>query len=190
MVESVYEFCRTDPSLMPHLQAVFDPKNIVDQVCLDTYAKPSVQQDSCASAEKNDSRLSLAISAINNNRVKLVGNGAFVVTDGNGLTPHAITLFPKTSCSCTSTKACYHIAACKMAIGLDPTFIGESGKPSLFELKRKERVKMEGPSGRKKPRKNDFQLAPTKYHQLPDVKGVLTLCYITACMVVVYTNNF
>ncbi len=40
-----------------------------------------------------------------------------------------------------------------MSIGLEPHF---DGKINLGELRRKERLKLERPSGRKRPRKHDF----------------------------------
>ena len=33
--------------------------------------------------------------------------------------PHAVTLFPKESCTCPSTTTCYHILAAKNSIGIE-----------------------------------------------------------------------
>ena len=151
-VQDMYDFCKRDPAYMPRQQTVFNPKDIVGQVRVDTYARPSSPQEN--KSNHSDSRYSLAKSAINDNRVKLVGDGAFVVQEISGNLPRAVTLFPKRSCSCSSTKTCYHVLACTIAIGLEPHFVG---KPNLSELKRRERVKTERPSGRKNPRKNDFE---------------------------------
>ncbi len=100
-----------------------------------------------------ESRISLAKSVLLDNRVKLVGNGSFIVIENDGVTTRAVRIFPKESCSCSSTKKCFHLAACEMSIGLEPHF---DGKINLGELRRKERLKLERPSGRKRPRKHDF----------------------------------
>lgn len=65
-VEDAFEFCKRDPALMPRLQSVFTPKDIVDQVHMDTFTKPgSFHQEDKTDDAKVDSRLSLAVSALN-----------------------------------------------------------------------------------------------------------------------------
>ena len=152
-IKDEYDYLKCDPSLLPRFQSVIDPKDIIDQVHIDTHVKASVvskstvhQQDSCGS-----SQVGLAHAAIKDDRVKLVGNGAFVVTETDGSTLRAVKIFPRETCTCSSTKTCYHISACKLVVGLTPSL---DGKPSLSDLRRKERIKMERPSGR---RKHDFQ---------------------------------
>ncbi len=151
-VKDEYDFCTRDPSHMPRLQAVFDPSDIVDSVRKDLKSLPQCKNESIPNKEC-ESRISLAKSALLDNRVKLVGNGSFVVIENDGVTTRAVRIFPKESCSCSSTKKCFHLAACQMSIGLEPHF---DGKINLGELRRKERVKLERPSGRKRPRKHDF----------------------------------
>ena len=134
--KDAFEFCKRDPSLMPRLQVVFSPQDIVNQVNMDAYVKPRQQETSLHQDDpKVDSRISLAVSTVNDNRVKLCGNGTFVVNEVSGLKPCAVTLFLKVFCSCSSTKVCYHIAACKMAVCLVPDL--QEGKSNLSELARK-----------------------------------------------------
>ena len=97
--------------------------------------------------------LGLAQAAITANRVKLVQNGAWVVTKAEGTTPHAVTLFPKETCTCSSTKTCYHITACRLMVGLPPQL---QGGTNIAELQRIDHRKRERPSGKKQPRKHDF----------------------------------
>ena len=49
--------------------------------------------------------------------------------------PHAVTLFPKESCTCPSTTTCYHILAAKNSIGIEVKT--PSSHWNLTELRRK-----------------------------------------------------
>lgn len=101
-----------------------------------------------------NNQIGLAHAAIADNRVQLANSGAWVVMENDGVTPSAVTLFPKETCSCHSTKTCYHVLACRLKIGLLPH---DKGKVNLTELRRRYRKTKEKPAGRKKPRKNDFK---------------------------------
>ena len=78
--------------------------------------------------------------------------GVFTVlgTTGN---PNVIRLFPKESCSCPSTRRCYHIMAVRMSIGLD--IACDKKKINLTELRRNTRSRRDKTSGRKRPRLED-----------------------------------
>ena len=106
-------------------------------------------------------QLSLAQLAIKEGRVKLAENGygAWIVMGNDGVTPCAVKLFPKETCSCPSSKSCYYIMAYRMMIGLLPN---DSAKANLAETFRRNRKTQERSSGRKKPHKRDFKVTKTE----------------------------
>lgn len=157
--DEFYHF-RREPSFLPKLPVALSPKEIVDKVLLDVKeleTHSSTLTSSCNDAEfaiQPNSQIGLANLAISSGRVKLVKNGAWIVMEPNLLTPRAVTLFPKESCSCPSSKTCCHIIVCKLMVGLNPN---EKGTANLSEMRRNDRKVKERPSGRKRPRKNDFK---------------------------------
>ena len=72
----------------------------------------------------------------------------------DGVTPRAVRLFPKETCSCISTITCFHITACRMMVGLPPSLKGKINATELH--RRKCRAVNKRPAGRKRPRKEDF----------------------------------
>ena len=72
--------------------------------------------------------------------------------------PHAVTLFPKESCTCPSTTTCYHILAAKYSIGIEVKT--PSSHWNLTELRRKARSGVGKKSGRKRPRPGDNEVGP------------------------------
>ena len=162
------EFCylQRDPSLMPFLPKVIDPKEIVNRA-RETIVPPpyeeistsNIDEVSTASSKvkhklRGDSQLALANEAILDKRVTLTDKGCWIVRGADDETPYAVRLFLKESCSCPAVKMCYHIVACKLMIGQD---VNDDANPNMALFSQKVRQKnKEKPSGRKPPRKNDF----------------------------------
>ena len=71
--------------MMPHLIPTWDPKDIVDKVRYLTQAM-SDSSDSNNTA-KSTTHFGLANEAVMSNRVKAVGNGAWIVLEVDGVTP-------------------------------------------------------------------------------------------------------
>ena len=156
--------------MMPNMPKTVDPKDIVSRVrgeCLDIdfqncsessnetkvtneLRKPTVSQ----------SQIGLARDAIYQKRVHLADTGCWLVKGSDGKTPYAVRLFPKETCSCPAVKACYHIMACKLMIGLSIEDITSSNNIGLLHKQVRQKQK-EKPSGRKAPRKNDFKMTST-----------------------------
>ena len=156
IVRDEYQHFQREPSLLPRMDIVPDPKDIVDIICNGCQRDMSSNIDSKLKANQspNDSHISMAHCAIANNRVKLAEDGAWVVIGTDRVSHSAVRLFPKESCSCPSTTTCYHITACRLMVGLLPS---KTGQGNLAEMQRKERRKKERPSGRKQPRRNDIE---------------------------------
>ena len=78
--------------------------------------------------------------------------------------PRLVILFPKETCTCSSSKQCYHIIAAKLAIGkkLDDS----KKKINLAELHRNIRSRGSKKSGRKRPHPSDCEVIPA-----PDAMG-------------------
>jgi len=148
---------------MPFLPKTMDPKDIVARVrgeiipTYEDFAKINVDSTKQENKSECNSQLSLAHEAICNKRVSLTDNGCWVVIGTDGVTPYAVHLFPKETCSRSAVKMCYHLMACKLMIGQSAeTFT--NAKPNMTLLGQKTRRKnKEGPSGRKFPRKKDFE---------------------------------
>ena len=85
--------------------------------------------------------------------------------------PHAVTLFPKETCTCPSTTTCYHILAAKLSIGI--TVKAAPTRWNLTELRRKARRGVEKRSGRKRPRLADSVAGPAPDAGGHPVKGLL-----------------
>ena len=163
-----FDFLRREPSMMPRLPPTWDPKDIVDKVSTSDsvtraqLAEATTNTSQSVTSEKSTTHLGLANDAITSNRVKAVGDGAWVVLEADGVTPRAVRLFPKETCSCVSTRTCFHITACKIMVGLPPTFKGTINATEVN--RRKRRTVDKHPAGRKKPRKNDFDGISSQPH--------------------------
>ena len=92
--------------------------------------------------------------------------------------PHAVTLFPKETCTCPSNTTCYHILAAKMSIGMNISTAPNQW--NLTELRRKARKGKEKKSGRKRARPGDYDVVPA-----PDAPGnVPTVSFVNALGIV------
>ena len=72
--------------------------------------------------------------------------------------PHAVKLFPKSTCTCPSTTECYHIPAAKIYIGMEDN--NPRRKMNLTQLRKNNRSRREKKSGRKHPRPGDCDVEP------------------------------
>ena len=158
-----FVYLQRDPSLMPFLPKTMDPKEIVATVrgdIIPTYEDLAKINGNSTQKEKkseHSTQLSLAHEAICNKHVSLTDEGCWVVIGSDGITPYAVRLFPKETCSCSAVKMCYHLMACKLKIGQSVDSFTTT-KPNMTLLSQKSRRKnKEGPSGRKFPRKKDFE---------------------------------
>jgi len=73
--------------------------------------------------------------------------GVFVVRSSENH-HHAVTLFPKQSCTCPSTGECYHIISAKMSLGMESK--QTSTVVNLTQLRKNTRSRKEKKSGRKR----------------------------------------
>ena len=176
-IKDEFDHFRREPSLMPFMEKAMDPKDIVERAHADIVLESCQAPHEKKSPSPCDttSQSSLACLAVENNRVKLVGRGAWIVIDPDGITHHAVRLLPKETCTCPSPKTCYHINACRIMVGLQPA---ENGKCSLSELQRKDRKTKERPAGRKVPRRNDFNQPEENMMTGPDLDGIFSGKYI------------
>lgn len=155
LLKEEFDYLQREPAMMPHLPPICHPKDTVDKASTLT----TVESNASAESERtepgsNNSHLGFANDAVINQKVKAVGNGAWVVMETDGVTPRAVRVFPKENCSCPSTKTCYHITAYRLMVGLPLNF---SGKVNVSEMhRRKCRAIDKRPPGRKRPRKNEF----------------------------------
>lgn len=155
-VKDDYDFMKREPSIMPFLSQVCKPSEIVDNVCTATPVH-TVNTTTCISSDpaENNTHVGLANKAIQSSRVKAIGDGAWVVMETDNITPRAVRLFPKETCSCAATRTCVHVSACRMMVGLP---LERSGKMNTSELNRRLcRAEQKQRSGKKRPRKNDFE---------------------------------
>ena len=83
-----------------------DPKEIVARVRGDIIPTSEdlfkINSDSTKKESEHSSQLSLAHEAICNKRVSLTDEGCWVVIGSDGVTPYAVRLFPKETCSCSA----------------------------------------------------------------------------------------
>ena len=107
--------------------------------------------------DKSLSQKSLARLTVENGNVSFVQQQkAFMVTGTQGKV-YAVTLLLKEKCQCPSTTHCYHILAAKMYIGDDI-----ENKPRVVNLRmlsKRSLKRNDRKSGRKKPRRNDYDNA-------------------------------
>ena len=169
-VKDEFDHFKREPSLMPFLETVMDPEDIVEKASADIMSESLLQTTSPEnkSFDNATSQSSLACLAVENNRVRLVSRGAWIVFDPDGITHHAVQLLPKEICSCPSPKTCYHINACRIMVGLQPT---ENG--NLSELQRKDRKTKERPAGRKAPRRHDFNQPEESTVAMQDLDNII-----------------
>ncbi|XP_019860323.1 PREDICTED: uncharacterized protein LOC109588616 [Amphimedon queenslandica] len=158
-VKDEYFHLLREPSLMPRLPKVSDPKEIVARVKSGLLPSHSGKDDKeiIESANRktdltvDSSIFSLAVDAVEKRYVSLADTGCWVVRATDGKTPYAVRLFPKEQCSCAQGKNCYHILACKLMTGQEiRDFVPP--KPNMTCLQQQARRKRkEKPAGRKKP---------------------------------------
>ena len=190
IVKSQFDHLKREPSLMPYMDVAPDPKEIVEMVRKGECVVAKIPESSeilsiPKSPSLNSSDIVMAGCAIANNRVKLVEDGAWVVLSSDRVSASAVKLFPKETCSCPSTRTCFHITACRLMVGLPPK---TSGKLNLAEMQRNERKKRERPAGRKQPRKYDF----VKAKEDPCTKRSKGMCVLCDCVCVhlLPVNNY
>ena len=157
-----YMYQQRDPTLMPTLPKAIDPKEIVNrargELLSSSDKKESEEVTSLIDVPQKpgiSSQLGLARDAVHKKWVSLAERGCWIVRGSDGVTLHAVTLHPKETCSCSATKSCYHIMACKIMLGLDVVDVGNPNASLLHRTNR--RKNKERPAGRKLPRKNDFE---------------------------------
>ena len=130
-----------------------NPENVVEAVMEAKVSTPEAQK---ASIDREcRSQLSLAKMVIKNKKIICVAERSVFLVEGTKGDFYSVTLFPKEKCPCLSKGTCYHIIACRIAIGLPP---GTKSKQhvNLTTLKRNKRNKLK--SGRKKPRIDDIDV--------------------------------
>ena len=177
-----------DPSMMPNLPKTVDPKDIVRRArgeCLDIDFQGKCENsdetkvtDHSRKPSAPQSQIGLARDAIHQKRVHLADTGCWLVKGSDGKTPYVVTLFPKETCSCPAVKACYHIMACKLMIGLSVEDITSSNNVGLLhqQIRRKQKEK---PSGRKAPRKHDFKMQSNDTEDTDQVaKEIMEYIYV------------
>ena len=160
----------------PFPTSTYSPHEIVSRIKgkLAESMQPSLSDSNQSSASaskpppKKLSQLERAREVIEQNRLS-VDTKLHTFTVLGSERPHAVTLFPKESCSCPSTTTCYHILAARMSIGLT-----ELQQPqhqmNLTQLRRNSRKRREKKSGRKHPRPGDCEIVPA-----PDAPGAKKL---------------
>ena len=137
--DTVFPFMMSNPDTV--VEAVMEAKAMAPK-------EPSINSD-CRS------QLSLARMVINNNRISCVAEKSVFLVQGSKGNHYSVTLFPEEFCPCLSKGTCYHIIACRLAVGMPP---GVSGRRNinLSTLKRNRRQRNK--SGRKKPRVDDIDI--------------------------------
>ena len=176
-VRDEFSFLCRDPSMMPNLPKVTNPKEIVARAKGDIVSQLNEREDDgdgesdsnngdsamnrTSSTNAPITQLGLAYEALQNKRVSLVNSGCWMVVGTDGSTPYAVRLFPKETCTCPAAGLCYHLIACKLMIGQKVDDI--VSKPNMTALQQRSRRKdKERPSGRKPPRNKDFARAQEK----------------------------
>ena len=153
-IKDEFNYLKREPSLLPYMEVAPSPEDIVEAVCKGIAVGVDIDGvESLPESVPANSDIMLARTALANQRVKLVDDGAWIVTNGDRVTSCAVRLFPKETCSCSCTRTCCHIIACRLMLGLP---LEVQGKGNMSEMRRKERQKRERPAGRKKPRRADF----------------------------------
>ena len=72
-----------------------------------------------------------------------------------------VCLFPRESCSCLSSRTCYHILAIKVSIGTE-TNLMKHCTVNLTMLRKRTQTRKDKTSGQKRPRKMDADENPAK----------------------------
>ena len=72
-----------------------------------------------------------------------------------------VRLFPRESCSCLSSRTCYHILAVKISIGTE-TNLMKHCTVNLTMLRKRTQTRKDKTSGQKRPRKMDADENPAK----------------------------
>ena len=140
---------------------VYPPEDIVCQIKGELAERSKFSQDKMHQQENQTcnphlSQESRAKKAVDDGKV--VHNPQLKVFKVMGTNrPHAVTLFPKETCTCPST-SCYHILVAKMSIGINIQPI--PSRWNVTELRCKARFGKEKKSGRKRPRPRDSDETP------------------------------
>ena len=119
---------------------------------------------SCCKLEKSSatkypsSQNSRANLVLTENRISFDAKlGVFIVKNTEGK-HHAVTIFPKQTCTCPSTGECYHIISARMSLGMQPK--QTETVVNLSQLRRNTRSRKEKKSGRKRFVPTDINPAP------------------------------
>ena len=113
---------------------------------------PDTQQ---VPVNKPTSQRSLALAALNDNKVTHVPSARTFIVEGSQGSKYAVQLHPKETCQCPSIGTCYHIIAAKLSIGIDDT--GDKRKLHMAQLRRNSRKRQDKKAGRKRPRPCDIE---------------------------------
>ena len=88
-----YDFIKREPSMMP---LVCQPREIVENVCRTTPVKTTSSDTTSSHISSGiKTHVGLANEVIQCNRVKAIGDGAWVVIESDWMTPRTVRLFPK-----------------------------------------------------------------------------------------------
>lgn len=93
---------------------------------------------------------------------------------------HVVRIFPKESCTCSSTSRCYHRIAVRMSLGLESEDVAP--KINLTQLRRKAKTRSDKRSGRKTPSVGDYTVNPAPDAQLVYVYMPM-LYYVSKCYI-------
>ena len=187
-LKDAYAYYQRDPALMPQMAKPIDPKDIVSQArgewlsAVNTISDIDMKESAKRSKNLKEvvvgsSQIGLAHDAVKKKWVSLADGGCWIVRGTDGTTPFAVRLFPKETCSCAALKSCYHILACKLMTGqaIDDCVT----TPNLAVLSQRNRKKKkEKPSGRKIPRKHDFN-TPDDNAVTDETKGYIVYVKLT-----------
>ncbi len=154
--------CARDPTEVK-LNESISPQSIVERVQSEgaNVIEPAVATqclEKKSTAKCLSSQTSRANLVLTEDRISFDPKlGVFIVKNSEGK-HHAVTLFPKQTCTCPSTAECYHIISAKMSVGMQSKH-GESVL-NLSQLRRNTRSRKEKKSGRKRFVPTDINPAP------------------------------
>jgi len=154
----------------------------------DTAATPSMSQAATDTDEEEDSASDNTLSHVDASTFE---RAATVVQEGRisldcklsiftvlGTTePRVVKLFPRETCSCPATAACYHIVAARRAVGIAGT--DRRRVVNLTQLRRNKRKRADKTGGRKRPRTADVDVVAAPDADAPlSVSLYSTLLYV------------
>lgn len=144
-------------------ETVYSPNDIVAKVKGNLEEVPEPMETKKAAAVSNNhlSQRMRAHRLLEDNKISYDSKLHTFTVLGSEDKPQAIKLFPKPTCTCPSTKQCYHILAAKLYLGMeDTTSSSTKQKLSLTQLRKNARKRKEKKSGRKIPRAGDCEVLP------------------------------